>query len=269
MERDRKLPRSDQLSLLLGVILLAYALTPYVDISVNALVIRLFGAEFSYNFNFSTLMSLFIAILAAAGSDWLLRNHPKYTSRVGLQHLIVPALTAWLIGVPINNLEVDIRWWIVLFLGGILLLLVYVAEYIAFDMHDVRHEAATLVLTAVSFALFLFLAVAVRTAGLRLYLAVPALSLSIFVFCLRSLFLKLNGRWFFHWAAVSALIIGQLVIGMHYWSIEPVKFGILLVGPAYGLTSYASLIEEGRDWRTAVVEPLIMIVLCIVLAVFL
>ncbi len=266
MQTNRNLPRPDQLSLLLGVILLAYALTPYVNVSMNELVIRLFNVEFSYNFNFSTLMSLLIAVLAAAGSDWLLHYHPKYQPGQGLQHVIVPALTAWLIGVPITYMQVGLQWWVVLILGGILLLLVYISEYIAFDSYDVRHEAATLVLTAVSFALFLFLAVAVRTAGLRLYLAIPALSFSIFVFCLRSLYLRLNGRWFFHWAALSAIIIGQQVIGMHYWPIGPVKYGILLVGPAYGLTSYAGLVEEGKHWRKAIAEPVIMVVSCILLA---
>jgi hypothetical protein len=84
-----------------------------------------------------------------------------------------------------------------------LLILVFVAEYIVFDLSDARHVPAIVGLTAVSFALYLILIIAVRAAGLRLYLLLPALVIPIGLVSLRTLYLRLGGRWCLGWALPS------------------------------------------------------------------
>ncbi len=56
---------------------------------------------------------------------------------------------------------------VVLGLGAVLFLPEEKWEYIASDTADIRHGPATAALTAVSFAIFLILAIAVKAAGLR------------------------------------------------------------------------------------------------------
>jgi len=110
-------------------------------------------------------------------------------------------------------------------------------------------------LTAVSFALFLALAVALRFTGPRLFLILPALTLAAGLVCLRALHLRLHGRWAFVEAGIVALIIGQMVAALQYWPLTPVSYGLILLGPAYAITSLIAGLVEGEPLRQALIEP--------------
>jgi hypothetical protein len=140
-------------------------------------------------------------------------------------------------------------------------MLVLLAEYIVVDPEDVRHPPAAAGLTAVSFALYLALAVALRFGGVRLFLVLPALTLAAGLVSLRALHLRLHGRWAFIPAGVIALIVGQLAAGLYYWPLTPVAYGLALLGPAYALTSLIGALEEGEPLSQALVEPGIVLVL--------
>jgi len=215
-----------------------------------------------------------VAALAAVGSDWLLRDHPAHFGqalgwRSTLQHWILPALTAWVIGFPLNNLSATPEWWIIFAMGGVLLVLVFIAEYSVADVADIRHPAATVVLTALSFSLFLILAIAIRSANFRLYLMLPTLALAAWLVSLRTLYLRLGGKWFFAWAFVMAVVAGQIAMALHYWPVSPIRFGLILLGPSYALTSLVGGYEEGGPARSWLVEPAVMLALLWGLAIWL
>jgi hypothetical protein len=269
MDVHRHLPDRDRLSVLLATILLAYALTRFVDLPDRTLTIRPAGVLLTFTLNFQTIISVLVAVLAATGMDWLVRDHPRFSGEEGdepppgwqarFPHWILPALTAWMIGVPLNFLRSGAEWWIVFAMGGTLMALVFVGEYIVVDVEDLRHPAATAGLTALSFALYLILAIAVRSANLRLYLLLPALVPTIGIVSLRTLYLRLGGRWAYAWATGIALLVGQIAAGLHYWPISPVRFGLALVGPSYALTALAGAYEEGRRGAGLAAEPAIML----------
>ncbi len=145
--------------------------------------------------------------------------------------------------------------------GGVLLILVFVSEYIVVDLSDVRHAPATVGLTAVSFALYLILTIAMRAAELRLYQMLPLVALPIFLVSLRALYLRLGGRWCVGWSLAIGLVVAQIATGLHYWPLPPLSFGLVMLGPAYALTNLAGSIEEGRPLRSAWIEPVIMMAL--------
>jgi hypothetical protein len=186
-----------------------------------------------------------------------------------LQHWILPGLTAWVIGVPLNSLATSPEWWIVFSMGGVLLVLVFIAEYSVADVVDIRHPAATVGLTALSFALYLILAITVRSADFRLYLMLPALALAVWLVSLRTLYLRLGGKWLFAWASVIAVVVGQIAMALHYWPLSPIRFGLILLGPSYALTSLVGGIEEGRPVQGWLIEPAVMLLLLWGLALWL
>jgi hypothetical protein len=124
------------------------------------------------------------------------------------------------------------------------------------------------VLTAISYTLFLILAVALRYSSARLYLLVPALFIAAFLASLRILHLRLSGRWEYAWSAGIAFVCIQIASGLHYWPVSPIQFGLMLIGLLYGLTSFAMNLGEDQPARRAVLEPAIIIGLCWGLAVF-
>jgi hypothetical protein len=266
MEERMQLPDANRLSVLASTILLAYAVSPFISLPATELVLNLPGAIFSFQLNVDTLVAVLVAALAAVGTDWLLRSHPASRGQSTFQHWLLPALTAWVIGIPLGTLGISPQWWAVFGLGGTLLILVFVAEYIVFDLSDARHVPAIVGLTAVSFALYLILIIAVRAGGLRLYLLLPALVIPIGLVSLRTLYLRLGGRWCFAWAFAIAAIVGQVAAGFHYWPLSPLSYGLIILGSAYGLTSMVGSIEEGRSWRVLWIEPVIMVIVMWVLA---
>jgi hypothetical protein len=216
-----------------------------------------------FNLSTATVASFLVAALAGSGMYWLLQRHP-FTIEIGqkanlFQHSLLPALTAWAIGVPLQILEIGLQWWAIFVFGGVLLVLVILAEYIAVDISNARHVPASIALTSVSFALFLILAVAIRAASLRLYLVLPALAITIFLLSLRTIYLR-TGKWSLTWSLVIALIIGQLITAMHYWPLTPLKFGLIMLGPAYALSSMAGAIVEGQEWSKVWLEPVLMLI---------
>jgi hypothetical protein len=260
MEAHEHLPDTNRLSVLTATILLTYAVTPFIQIPEQTLQIQLPGIFLAFMVNFGTLTSILAAALAGVGADWLARSHPNFSEHRGdSRYWLLPALTTWVIGVPLNALRVGLEWWAVFAFGGMLLVVVYVAEYIAIDPTDTRHAPATVALTAVAFALFLTLAIAIRAAGPRLYIILPALVLAVFLVSLRTLYLRLGGRWVWTWPAGIALVIGQMVVGLHYWRISALQFGLILLGAAYAMTSLGGSLEEGREPRSLWIEPAVML----------
>jgi hypothetical protein len=176
------------------------------------------------------------------------------------QHWLLPALTAWVIGVPLNSLAVGMQWWAVFAFGGLLLVLVLVGEYIAVDPNDTLYGPATIGLTAFSYALLLILTITLVAAGARLYILLPALAGAIFLVTLRNLYLRLAERWCFSWAIGISLVIGQVAMALHYWPLSPLRFGLFILGLAYALASAAGSIEEGRRGSALWVEPVVMLI---------
>lgn len=261
MQAPQHLPDANRLSVVTATILLVYALTPFVDLPGQSIAIQLPGFLFQMQLSFSTIVSILGALLAAAGIDWLLQGHPTAAGKPRLPNWILPALTAWVISVPLTTLELKIEWWVVFALGGLLLILVLVAEYIVVDPNDIRHTPASIVLIAVSFALYLVMAISLRASALRLYAILFALVFTTFLVSIRTMNLRNRGKWFVSWAAGITLVVGQVAVGLYYLPINPLRFGLILLGLAYALTSLASGIEGRRSFRVLWVEPVVMVVL--------
>ncbi len=258
MDTREHLPSADRLSIVTATILLAYALSPYIQTPREALNLQLPGFLLQLPLNLNTLIAFIAAALAAAGTDWLISSHPLIGTQRAAPHLFIPALTAMVIGVPLSSLQMGFYWWAVFALGGLLLVLVMVAEYITVDINDHRHAIASVALTSVSFALYLILVIATHGAGLRLYLILAAIIPTIGLVVLRTLNLRLNGKWSVPWAMGIALVIGQLGLGLFYLPLKPLSYGLILTGSAYALTSIAGSIEEKKTWSGLWLEPAVM-----------
>lgn len=260
MLKPSYLPQTDRLSFLAATILLAYALARFIALPAREVAVQLPGVYLSVEVNVRTVVAFLVAGLTATGADMLFRDHPSLKRRNAMEHWLLPALTAWVIGMPLYNLPLGPQWLAGFAVGGALLMLVLVAEYITVDPDDARHAVAAAGLTAVSFALYLLLAITLRSAGLRLFLILPALTLSAWLVSLRTLHLRLRGHWLFLPALVLTLINAQLTAALHYWPLSPITYGLILLGPTYALTSLIGALSEGQSWRRAILEPALVLI---------
>ena len=265
MEKPRYLPETQRLSILSATILLAYAIARFVNLPVRELSAQLPGLFLSIELNAQNLVSLLVAGITAAGADWLLRDHPSLKkeakSKRLMEHLLVPGLTALVIGLPLLEVPPGPVWWIGFILAGGLLMLVLVAEYIVVDPDDIRQPIGAATLTAVSFSLYLILAITLSESDLRLSLILPALTIAVWLVSLRTLHLRLRGHWAFLEAGIVALITAQWTAALYYMPLSPVSFGLALTGPAYSITSLIASLSEGKTIRQSYLEPLIVLIL--------
>jgi hypothetical protein len=269
MDEQKFLPNSDRVGVLTSTVLLAYALNRLIKSPDFNLEIQLPGFFLLLPLNMSTAMSLLTAGLTATGMDWLLRGHPALNKRATFQWWILPTLTSFVIGVPLSILPDGAPWWVGFALGGIFLFFVFLAEYIVVDADAPYYTTAMAGLTAISYTLFFILAVALRYSSARLYVLIPGLFIAAGLASLRILHLRFSGRWEYAWAAGIAFVCVQIASGLHYWPLSPVQFGLMLVGPLYGLTNLAVNLGEDQPARRAAIEPAVATVLCWGLAVFL
>lgn len=249
------------MSILSAAIFLAYAIARFVEIPERELAAQLPGFYLEVQFNIQTAVAVLVAGLAASGAYWYLETHPAFSPGAMLQHLILPALTASVVAVSLNQIPAGVRWWTAYVVGSCLVILVVVAEYIILDRSDPRHPLATAALTAISFALFLILAISLRGAGVRLFWLLPSLAGAAALVSLRTFHLRMGGRWQIPQAVVVALVVGQLAAALHYWPVSAITFGLTLVGTGYGLTGLINNLDGGDGLPRAALEPALFLLL--------
>ena len=268
MNEQRYLPDSDRVGMLTSTVLLAFALTHLVQAPEFNIDIQLPGFFFQLPLNLPAAMGLLTAGLTATGMDWLLRGHPSLNGQATYQWWLLPTLTTFVIGVPLSILPNGVAWWVGFLVTGAFLFFVFVAEYVVVDPGAPYYAISMAGLTAIAYTLFFLLAVALRYAGARLYILVPALFLAATLASLRILHLRLTGRWEYAWALGIAFVCAQIASALHYWPLSPVQFGLMLIGSLYGLTNIAANLGEDQPARRAVLAPAIVIGLCWGLAIF-
>ena len=268
MNTQRYLPNADRVGMLTSTVLLAFALTHLIQAPEFNVEIQLPGFFFLLPLNLSTAMTVLTAGLTATGMDWLLRDHPSLGNRPTYQWWLLPTLTTFVIGVPLSVLPAGTAWWVSFLIAGIFLFFVFVAEYIVVDPGAPYYAISMAGLTAVSYALFFVLAVALRYGTIRLYIVAPGLFLAGALASLRILNLRLGGHWEYAWSLGIAFVCVQIAAGLHYWPLSPIQFGLMLIGTLYSLTSLAVNLGEDLPARRAVIEPAIIMGLCWGLAIF-
>ncbi len=254
-QRQRELPDANRVSVLTAAVLLTYALTRLAGTPGFTLSLQLPGFYFSFPLNLGTAMTLMAAGLTASGMNWLLRGHPGLIGQRTIEHWLLPTLTAFVIGILLSILPGGPVWWVGYAVGAGILVAIFLAEYIAVDPGAPNYALASAGLTALSYALFLILAIAIRTAAVRLFLVIPTVFLAAGLVSLRTSHMRFSGRWEFPWSIIIGLICAQLAGGLHYWPLSPLQFGLFLLGPLYALTALANNLAEDTPLRRAATEP--------------
>ncbi len=259
--RGQNLPNIDHLSVLAAMIVLSYTLARFITLPSWQISSQLPGLYVELTIDVNLITAMLVAFMTVAGSNWLMSSHPAAREKQSIVHAILPALTALVIGILLGGVPVGLGWWLGLVSGAFILVLVLIAEYIAVDPQDIRFPLANAALSAVSFAIFLVFAGALRVAGVRLLFNVPAIVFAAWLVSLRVTNLRLHGEWTIYELMIIAFVIGQITAAFNYWPLTPVTFGLVLLGPSYALISlFCNLIEQ-KPYRSVIAEPVISILI--------
>ena len=263
------LPSADRVGVLVASVLLSFALTRLIQSPRYTLTIALPGFYFAYPLTLGSVMSVLSAALSATGMNWLTRDHPALGGKSNIEHILLPTLTTFVLGAPLSLLPNGAAWWAGFSLSAILLVIVFLAEYISIDASAPSYGFARAGLTALTYALFLILATSLRFSGARMFLLAPAVFIVTGLLALRILHLDGTERWDFPWAVGIGIVCAQIGAGLHYWPLTPIQFGLALTGPLYALTLLSTLLADDIPLHRAVVSPAIIVGIAWISAIFL
>lgn len=219
-----------------------------------------------FSLNAQLVIMVVASILAASGTDWLIRNHPYWNKKYTLEHWVTPLLSALVIGFLISHFGGSLYGWLSFFLGASLLMGILVAEYITVNANDLRYPIAVTLLLAISFLLYLIFCVLIRMSGFRLIFILPSIFVATLLVSLRSLRLRQPSGWLFSEALLISILTSQLAAVLHYWPIAPLSFGLALFGLAYSLFVLIHRLRSNPHIKLGYVEPLLLLMITWVLA---
>jgi hypothetical protein len=264
LDPGKLLPDRNRLSILVSIILLAYTLTHFVSIPDLTIEFTILGIFFPLRLNFSTLVTLLVAGLTASGSAWLLQDHPaNFKYQTTAAHWLLPSLTSLVLMLAIDQLPFGPSWWIAAFISGFILLLVFIGEYIVLEPKNPYYPYAEIGITALSIVLFLIMTIALHFAEVRLFFRIPVISLGASLVYLRIVHLRQKGLWATSQGAAAFILIGELAAGFHYWPMNSISYGLILVGPLFALVELSDHVEvlaQDFQWKL-VLWPGVLILL--------
>ncbi len=253
----RYFPDRDRLSVLTAVILLAYALTRFVELPSREISARLLGSSIGIEFNGQFIILLMVAALISTGSDTLIRSHPRFSGGVfsGPLHWILPGATALALGLILTLAPLGPVWWLGLGLSALLLVLVLVAEYTVVERADTAFQAASFSLTALTFIVALAIFGWIRFTGTRAALSATSTASLGGLLALRLFLLnQANSQRSLIFASVIGLTCGETMWALNYWRVTPIGAGLLLLVLFYTLHGLAQQHLAGQLTRRVVVE---------------
>jgi hypothetical protein len=255
---DSRLPQPDhtRLSTLTALVLLCYGLIRIVVLPPAEVDFTLLGLLIRVEINAQLVMLSLAAVLAAAGSDWLVRSHPVIARRdsASLEHMIIPGLAALGIGAIVVRIPYGPVLWIGLLLAAAILLAVASLEFIVLDADDRRYAPASILLTGLAYLLLAGAIFAIRSSGTRAIFALPLIFLATAGVIWRLLRLERmqTGAW--PYALILGWISAQLAWGLHYMLLAPLQEGLGLALTTYLTTSVTSARLEGGLTRRRATE---------------
>ncbi|MEX1246947.1 MAG: hypothetical protein WEA61_00570 [Anaerolineales bacterium] len=269
MDSARHLPDGERLSAVMAVILLAYAVSRFVQLPGQTLGLELGGIYLPIEISINTMIAIVVAGLTATGTDWLLQADTGAAGRSRYRHWFLPAMTAWVISLLLANLPFNAQWWLGFGLCALFLLAVILAEYASSSTENHYYSLATQALTVLTLCLFLILAITVHAVALRLYLALPAIGLGVFTAASRLQLLRLGQRWQPLQAIGITFACAQIAAALHYLPVSVLGYGLGLLGLLYALDHYTGAFTNAGSLRQTVREALIALAVFWILALLL
>lgn len=244
-----------KLSTLASLVLLAYCLVRAVPLPSTSVAPSLFGITIRVDLSATALLLLLAASLAVAGTDWIIRSHPRAAGlRPSFEHWIVPGLAALALGGIVIRLPYGAWFWVGLALSALLLVAVVQAEFIALDRDDPRFDWAAISLRALAWLLLLGALFAIRISASRAFLSLPLTFVAITFVTWRLLRLEEPAASAWLDAALVGMAATQVDWGLHYWPLTPVRHALLIGLLAYVLVNLILAYRQGRLGRARLIE---------------
>jgi hypothetical protein len=256
------------------VLVALLALTPVlllvVELPSRIVSLDFLGSALSLNLNTDSLLILFLPVLAIAGVDWVLRDHPYV--RLGqvpflFPFWMAPGLMALALGILLTRVSSWPLWIAALSLGIIVLGVLIVAEYVTIAPNAGNYAVARLTVTALSYLIAFGLFTLIYSARERSIISASTTMLVAFALSLDLLGPHIIGLGR---AALFSLIIswlvGQCTWAMNYWNVSNLSAGVLLLTVFYVAVGLVQQHFQEKLTRNILIEFAVVVLIAVAVA---
>ncbi len=258
---DRITLSQKRLSVVIAVITLVLGMTFMLPVTRNS-------GDINPLIYIERILPLIVTILAYLGTVWVFAEHPDSKDKIPqsqmLIHLILPALSVYILTLALIQMERNATWWWVYLAGMFLYAAVVLAEHQDLSSSQDGSPLAGILLIALSHALFFILAVVFKLGLLRLAFVVPGIFLSATFISLRMIKQRTD-QLKLGWIFILGLIVTQLAGALYYFFITPVQYALILTALLYSLISFTSGYIEKRKGRSLYFEPVLMLFMVLII----
>jgi hypothetical protein len=243
---------------LLALIAMAPALLLVIDLPVRAISLDVFGSPLSFEFGVDTLLITLVPVLAIAGVDWVLREHPA-VRRGDVGYLfpfwIAPGLGTLALCLLLTRISTWPLWIAALVVGIVVIGILINAEYGALSSDLAGYANSRLVVSGLTYVIGYVLYAAIYSQRERTVISATQTALVTFLLAIELLAPHRIGvgKAVLN-AVVLAFLTGQATWAMNYWNISTWSAGVLLLTWLYVGVGMSQEFHEGQPARGVLVE---------------
>lgn len=248
----------ERASVLATLVVLGLILAAFLEFPTWSYDLTVLGSPLTINITQTALMSLLLVGITCAGTDTIVRSHPRarrMEARYSFVTWALPALTVLLATVLLPRAPTHLYRLVGYGLTGLLLILVISAEYYTVDPTDTLYLTARLSLNAWAYLLALVTFVLIYSAKARSLVSATGVMVVSTLLALE--FLRSAGRSFGRtalYALIAGLSTAEVIWAMNYWRVRGLTGGLILLLGFYVATGLASQQLQGRLTRRVLVE---------------
>ena len=249
----------DRISVVTWVLVFGMGLSLLLEIPTTVVTFRALGSPISLLFSVGSLMALLVAVAAAAGTESIIRLHPRYaTRRWGFvwAYWALPMAISIITVVILPQVPTQLLQVTVMLAAGALLAVALYSLYATVVPGQTGYRRARLTLDALSYsaALLLFLFVyQTRTRSLLSGTLVAMTATLLAIEILRSSTPRTSLVLIY--GVVVGLLLGEITWALNYWPLLPgLTGGLLLLLSFYLAVGIALQNLQGRLSRRVLLE---------------
>ncbi len=258
----------EQLNRIIAIMLLTFTFAQLFTLPSREISFQFAGVYFSFGLNLKNIFALLNVVIVTTGSFTIFNQRAK-RRRISLVHAILPALTTWMISIPLFATTLNLLWWVELILFGALLFLIIYAEYLVSDEVEEQYEhTLSRLLESIAFAIFFIISAMLFAINMRLSFMIPPLFLLTFFISLRLFELRTH-QWLIMESLTLAFIVTQFAAVFNYFHFSAIPLGIILFGILYSLINFLLKSFQKKVQSQFMIESIVILLITVLLAIFL
>jgi hypothetical protein len=262
----------ERISVLVWVLVFGFGLSLLLRIPTTVISFRAFGSPTQVELTTTTIMAMLLALAASAGTESLIRLHPKrQANRLGLTwaYWALPAAISIITVVLLPSIPTRLLQVVVILTAGVLLMVALYSLYATVEPGQTGFRRARFWLDALAYGVALLLFLFVYESRTRSLLSGTMIAMTATLLAVELLRTSTHEtRHVLMYSTVVGLLLGEMTWALNYWPLLPgLTGGLLLLLSFYLAVGIALQGLQGRLTQRVMVEFGLFAVVAVILIV--